>query len=115
MYICNACDCVFEDPKQHKEFHGELDEMPYETFGVCPACASTDFDEAVECSVCGNWILEGNHQFQICSECKEQIQQRFETLLRNKFSPEEILYLNYKYDGEHFGGYNVKREVSGNI
>lgn len=54
MYRCIECGTIFEEPYIYYETHG-LDTPPYEEMRVCPVCEG-DFDEVVECEVCGSIV-----------------------------------------------------------
>lgn len=73
MYICLDCDELFEEPKRYVETHG-LDYPPYETWKGCPYCGGV-YEDAQECSRCGNWItgdcvyVDG---LVVCDNCYEE-------------------------------------------
>ena len=72
MYICFDCGELFEEPKHYVETHG-LDYPPYETWKGCPVCGGA-YDDAMECSICGNYItgdyIEDDGVF-VCDNCYE--------------------------------------------
>ena len=43
-YFCSGCERFFERTETRYETHG-LDTPPYERYGVCPYCGSTNFCE----------------------------------------------------------------------
>lgn len=73
MFICNNCNSLLENTVPIHEYHDELDDKFCETYYVCPYCKSDDVDEAVQCSICGEYI---SHDYivlktgqVICSNC----------------------------------------------
>lgn len=72
MLICMECGALFEQAKVVFEQHG-LDTPPYEEFGVCPRCESTDICQSHRCDVCGEWITGGYVEIvdgnRICDDC----------------------------------------------
>lgn len=70
MYICNICHETFSEPADQLEPHPELDGSPCEHFPVCPNCFGDDFEEAIQCDICGEWkhedeMLDGHY----CYDC----------------------------------------------
>lgn len=67
MYICEKCGEVFEYPKiigcPTEPDHGE----------GCPNCGSDEFDDAVICKVCGEWVAQsethGGYKNEVCENC----------------------------------------------
>lgn len=55
-YVCLDCGHKFDEPRKYAETHG-LDAPPYEHMSCCPVCGGS-YDEAVECSDCGELIPE---------------------------------------------------------
>ena len=58
MYICNECEEVFEQPKVVVERHPWGMGYAEEEFCECPCCGSGNFEEAEECSLCGEYVAE---------------------------------------------------------
>ena len=58
MYICENCGALLESPISIAESHDELDEKLIETYHGCPKCKSDQVFEAVQCDLCGEYILE---------------------------------------------------------
>ena len=56
MYICNNCGELIESTISIHEYHDELDERPVEEYHGCPYCKSNDVSEAVQCSLCGEYV-----------------------------------------------------------
>ena len=75
MYICNKCKEVFDETHMRSEVVFESD--GYQKWGYvdeCPECGSEDFEEAVDCDLCGEWIPEskriwGGVAHVICPDC----------------------------------------------
>lgn len=58
MYICNNCGEKFEDCKIVKEHHPYGMGTAAEEWYVCPHCEDTDFYEAEQCELCGEFVSE---------------------------------------------------------
>jgi hypothetical protein len=58
MYICNKCEAVFETPDTYEEHHPYGMTSAIEYFAVCPHCGDTDFDGAMQCEHCGEFVAE---------------------------------------------------------
>ena len=58
MYICHNCGAVFDTPDTYEEHHPYGMGYARERWSVCPSCGDTDFDEAKECSRCGEYFAE---------------------------------------------------------
>lgn len=89
--ICTSCRCIFENPDEYIEDHGEL-------FSVCPRCGS-DWEYACRCEGCGELFLEIDLTAGFCPACRAEILGRFRTALGG-FTQEELDLLNEIYDGE---------------
>lgn len=49
MFKCEDCGATFEEVSTYQECVGEYWGAPaYETFGCCPRCKSTEFEEVSE-------------------------------------------------------------------
>lgn len=67
MYFCENCRQTFENPKQEKEIHLELDSKDEEIFGICPYCHSTFYtDDIVECEVCEKVLVKEEKNDYVC-------------------------------------------------
>lgn len=64
LYICNDCGEVFDRPK-HTHNGGYYDEDWCE----CPSCASTDYDPAEKCEICGEILQEKKMLYGLCPSC----------------------------------------------
>ena len=58
MFICNECGELFEEPKIIEEHHPYGMGYATEEWAVCPHCKETDFQEAKQCSRCGEYVAE---------------------------------------------------------
>ena len=69
MLKCKKCGCLFEEGEEKViiEKHG-LDCPPYEEIRVCPECGG-DYEEAVECEICGEHYLEDELHGGVCDCC----------------------------------------------
>lgn len=67
MLKCLECFCLFEE--QDAKFEEErIDGVVYRTYGHCPKCGG-DFEEAVRCSICGEYHFEDDLQGGVCADC----------------------------------------------
>ena len=79
MYYCNDCECEFEEPKEEREHHSELNGMggiTWESFFVCPNCGSDWIEEMTKCDLCGEWSRETKifGRPDVCDECRRDIE-----------------------------------------
>ena len=74
-YYCYNCDSYFENTVSIREYHNEVDDRPFEEYQGCPYCKSDDIVEAVQCSLCGQYVVCGyvklNDGTIACSDCYE--------------------------------------------
>ena len=73
MYICLACNSIFEHPKRQREYRGECFGFPaYEECSCCPYCGG-NYTTAHECDSCGEYITgtyaKLNNGERICENC----------------------------------------------
>ena len=71
MYICNECGLVFENYETYEEHHPYGMTSATETWAVCPHCGEAGFEEAKECSRCGNFVAELTDG--LCDCCYEEM------------------------------------------
>lgn len=93
MYKCVACGHLFEDGEQknYRENVGECHGSPaYQEFSVCPVCGE-DYEEVKPCKICGSY--EHKHDEEFCKECQKDIMKRFNQLIKDNFSEQEIEFL----------------------
>lgn len=64
-YICDKCGRVFDDPKELKNMGGDVGESVY----VCPYCGHDEYEEVVECAVCGDVVRESETVECVCENC----------------------------------------------
>jgi len=73
MYICDDCGALFHFPTEIHEVHNELEDTPEETWYVCPHCNSTEYSEAVQCDLCGEYVAHDYVELVngtiACSDC----------------------------------------------
>jgi DNA-directed RNA polymerase subunit RPC12/RpoP len=56
MLICNECGAVFEEPRIYYEHHPYGMGTAAEEWAVCPVCGESGFEEAYQCSRCGEYF-----------------------------------------------------------
>ena len=73
MYICNNCGLQFASPIPIHEYHDELDDRAIEVFYVCPHCKCDNYEEAVQCDLCGDYVnteyVELKDGTFVCNNC----------------------------------------------
>lgn len=69
FYKCLNCGHIFEEGEEKciKEMHGFANGNGEEFF-VCPSCGG-DFEETVQCSICGSHFLDGELTNGVCDTC----------------------------------------------
>ena len=82
-YYCNNCKDVFDadDARRIDASFRAGDWIKEEYEYVCPHCGSCDYDEAVECSDCGKYVLKEESFGGYCEECVNKAA-TFENLLK---------------------------------
>lgn len=63
MLKCSFCERSF----------GEEEIALYRGDKVCPYCGHEDFEEAVQCKVCGDYFFDDELTFGVCEECKDDL------------------------------------------
>jgi len=61
MNRCMYCECIFNKVEVIKTNLGDM--------SVCPACGSTDYEEAFKCSICGSYKFGEDICKDICYKC----------------------------------------------
>ena len=91
MYRCCECGHLFEEGEQAEwvEMHG-FNYGNGERFSGCPICKG-DYEEIKPCKICGGYDSENDDGF--CEECQKDIMKRFNQLIQDNFSEEEIEFL----------------------
>lgn len=76
MFICEHCGEVFDEPRKYEERHPYGMGYAVEVWYECPYCCETGFEEARQCSVCGEYfaVLEDG----LCDACFEEINEEGE-------------------------------------
>jgi len=70
LKYCNDCKQKFENPKELKQPHCEIDDDFEETFLVCPHCGSFDWEMMKHCLMCCQYVPSKDDY---CEEHKELI------------------------------------------
>lgn len=65
QYICERCEQFFDTPKELKNMGGDIGESVF----VCPCCGHDEYEEVVECAVCGDVIRENESNNCVCESC----------------------------------------------
>lgn len=78
-YKCLSCGHIFEEGEQAcwRESRGEYWGSPcYETISGCPICRG-EYEETVQCAVCGSEHLEDELNGGVCDECIDEYRKNF--------------------------------------
>lgn len=78
-YKCLDCGHIFEEDEQARwsESRGEYWGSPcYETMSGCPVCKG-EYEETVQCAVCGSEHLEDELSGGVCDECIDEYRKNF--------------------------------------
>ena len=67
-YICDGCDNLFDEPKRLKDMGGDIGEDVW----VCPYCGCENYEEAIECAICGDVVRESETENCVCEKCVEK-------------------------------------------
>jgi hypothetical protein len=97
------CGKVFDSPRKRYEVHDELPERPYETYAECPCCGGAEIERTEICAKCDAYIGESQARFHLCPTCETAADKRFAKILSERFTKNELEYLNNQYDGVRFG------------
>jgi hypothetical protein len=73
--------CSDEDGHYTDGFKGE--------YAVCPYCGGTDIEDAVQCTVCGEWHNEEELTVGLCSKCEKDVQEKVNEFFK-QFSVAQI-------------------------
>ena len=95
-YICLDCGHIFEEGEQStwSESRGEYWGSPcYETMSGCPLC-NGDYEEAVECEICGSSHLKDELNGGICDECIEKYRYDIDVCFKIGSNDTESVELN---------------------
>ena len=93
-YKCNECGHLFENGEEAiiNEYKGEAwGQQIYEKYSACPVCKQTNYDEVSICKRCDEYGALEHNVF--CEKCKEEIKAKFEKLLDDNFTDDEIDYI----------------------
>ena len=95
MYICKSCGKEFEEPKRITEKY--VEELPYTfAYTVCPYCEDEDYEELVECKLCGKLKSASDCEDEVCEKCYQDLVEKFDRVLYAEFTEEEIEVLKIK-------------------
>lgn len=89
-YICNHCGRVFDDHEMMRDYDkgtGHYDES-------CPTCGNEDFEEAVECAICGEIVRETGTSNGVCFSCIRENAVNIETVSAYGGKRTQMLELN---------------------
>lgn len=106
MYICTKCHHIFEEGEQKSilENHGECFGFPaVERIDVCPICAGS-YEEAIDCSVCGECHLEEDLTNGICDKCLDK-EVDYDKVFKLLTETDELKYFvcEFFFATSHFG------------
>ena len=90
MYRCLECGILFEEGEQktYRECVGECHGSPaYTVYSGCPICGG-NYEEIEPCRICGGYNLKNEDDF--CEECQKNVMERFNNLMKQNFTEEEI-------------------------
>ena len=78
-WMCNDCGMAFDEPKKVHECVGYFGSSEaWDTFCYCPCCGSDNYEEAVDCAICGEpdseSYIDGNG---VCEGCRHEIEKNF--------------------------------------
>lgn len=70
MNICLECGRVFADHEAEVfEETFDLERGPFQYYRACPSCGRVEFEEAVECSICGKMHALSEDTKGVCADC----------------------------------------------
>ena len=101
-YICEDCGAVFGVPRQIPDRYRRA-LRPAVYYETCPACLGANFVPAKPCSLCRGGWLDRTSDLDICADCAAAAAVKFEKLLAQNFTHEEIYALNIAYENRPFG------------
>ena len=77
MFKCYDCEATFFGPKNVSERVGEYHGEPaYTSYACCPECGG-NFDEAIQCKICGEWFFEDELDDGICEMCIDEEKEKY--------------------------------------
>lgn len=92
MYICKSCGKEFEEAKRITEKY--VEELPDTySYTVCPYCEDEDYEELVECKLCGELKPSSVCEDGVCEKCYCDLVSKFDRVLYAEFTEEEIAVL----------------------
>ena len=88
-FICADCGEAFDDPRCVLGGGGDREESWY----VCPACGSSNFNDADKCEICGDHYLRDECKFHstvVCDKCLEKTVLKAMVLLDHGLTKKEL-------------------------
>ena len=77
MFKCYDCEATFSESRIYTEKMGEHFGVPaYASFSCCPECGG-NFDEAVQCKICGEYFFEDELDDGICEMCIDEEKEKY--------------------------------------
>lgn len=131
MYKCFDCGRIFEDADVRKEIIGEFWGMPAtQEESVCPFCGG-DYEETVQCCVCGTEHLKEELNDCVCDNCIDKYKKDFNAcynltlgeteeikinvLLASLFEPSDIEAILKEYICDRWQDVNCSQFIDNNI
>lgn len=95
-YKCLCCGNIFEEGEQDRwsESRGEFWGVACsENMSGCPLCKG-EYEETVQCAVCGSEHLEDELNGGVCDECIDEYRKDFQTCYEVSFGETEDIKIN---------------------
>lgn len=101
MYKCGKCGLITENPIVEIERYG-FNDGPGVEYIYCPNCSSDALEEAKECPLCGEIVVENdedeNIYFPYCRECIVELLKKVDNLLMQGLTPEELKIIEKHFE-----------------
>lgn len=131
MYKCFDCGRIFEDADVRKEIIGEFWGRPaMQEESACPFCGG-DYEETVQCCVCGSEHLKEELNSCVCDNCIDEYKKDFDAcynltlgetedikinvLLASLFEPSDIEAILKEYIRDRWQDVNCGQFIDNNI
>ena len=75
---------------------------PEEAPNWCPECGKARLTPVFYCRSCRDWFDEEENDHDYCKACAKATVDKFQFVLSKNFTPDDVDWLNNKYDGEAF-------------
>lgn len=69
QYVCSKCGEYFDKPQELKNMGGDIGESVF----VCPYCGCEEYEEVIECDICGEIVPEYDSREGVCEKCLERL------------------------------------------